>query len=1043
MKGENEQCNCKAIYPSKSHSSTYQKYERTPLESQFCPLYPTGMPSSQPSSRPSLQPSAQPSTSPSAQPSSIPTSQPSSSPTRQPSNQPSSQPSTSPSTQPSSQPSTSPSTQPSSQPTTSPTGQPTSEPTSYPTYQSDTRIVELPTHFYVSDTGVHFGVDYNFTHVGIDNRQHYLTAWVYDTGFGPSTQQYVSFFVKNSKTEKWIPFKSSASDRLAFACAPSTRANGSESGCLPRFHNCFYNWPLSDFIDKHEGGLLTIRATSYGILSSSCPHINKEGSKSAVYVKFELSTTSLETPAPTVQPTVAATTSQLSVQTIDNRLQVNLNEIGFAASAQITFAIAVLFAGIGIALSKIRQKGQSKAVKIKLMKAAIEAGLFGADISSLVFLMLQLYAIGIDKYGKAIIAVRFLYTIAAFYILISIYGPNKINKYAIFPSHLDILHMMKFSKLYGLLSLVLCLDINLIIFLPWKNSEFSRFSNGFPNLFVFRFTQLVTLCVTLLYIGLQIPILRSAETLEEKAYSYLNIALSSIKFLVALLSYILKVTFLTTANTEQDNIGLKKINADGETESDSDSDGSYNSDNDSNDSNRDKDREDNSHSHSLYNTYNDRMTYNPYNSSESIHNTDIDKSTELYPGYDNDIGNMGMGLGLEYDESIHNPLNQPAISNKHSINSTYSKNMKGKQDESDELEGFSSVTSGVDGEEIDDYDYDSLYMSTDITNTINPMKSSTTNTANTNANANDNNNDNDNDENHIRYTIDNIYEDIGAYSIRNDSSMQSNPMHSTSNSTSGSTNTRDLQQQMKSMKASLKAMESELKKKRKKERKRKKNESSINTSESGHENDMDLSTSSTSTSTSMKNTLSQRMNPMNWFSSSSSKNTTTPTTTSTNPNSMSSTHNPMSGMSMSTNNIVNIEADMDVELAVPTTSITEDTEIETETKIENKLDTNTESTIITDLDVEIETETETNREREIENDMNDVRDSLSGYNTRPTIAYDASRDTIPGLAVEDLAEIEAEVEVEVVQELEAKEKEENARVFRENNNITEEDTAQL
>ena len=192
-----------------------------------------------------MQPSGQPTTQPSGQPTNRPSGQPS----MQPTGQPTTQPSGLPTTQPSGQPTTVPSGQPSGVPTSVPSGQPTGEPSSSPTREAVTVTYANGTSFEISNNGLHFVSTRTFDQLGLEERQTFLSAYVWDTGFGPSTGQYVEFSVSGLPGGSRVPVLSS--NGSAVHCAPR---KADQPSCLrQQWSACFYNFDVTGVLNSLGG----------------------------------------------------------------------------------------------------------------------------------------------------------------------------------------------------------------------------------------------------------------------------------------------------------------------------------------------------------------------------------------------------------------------------------------------------------------------------------------------------------------------------------------------------------------------------------------------------------------------------------------------------------------------------------------------------------------------------------------------------------------------------------------------------------------------
>jgi len=73
----------------------------------------------------------------------------------------------------------------------------------------------------------------------------------------------------------------------------------------------------------------------------------------------------------------------------NNGVNLSFGQLGFVSVMQIAFAVSVIFAGIGLGLSKITEHEQCKAYQQKVVKAVIQMGLLGADLINFSFLIVE------------------------------------------------------------------------------------------------------------------------------------------------------------------------------------------------------------------------------------------------------------------------------------------------------------------------------------------------------------------------------------------------------------------------------------------------------------------------------------------------------------------------------------------------------------------------------------------------------------------------------------------------------------------------------
>ena len=149
----------------------------------------------------------------------------------------------------------------------------------------------------------------------------------------------------------------------------------------------------------------------------------------------------------------------------------------------------------------------------------------------------------------------------AIYFLSAVYSSKAYQDRTSFAHLLDRKHMLNGpnANVYALCSFIVFLDVQVLAYLPWFNSPFTRMSKGFPNMVVFRAVSWTTLITSLAFIGLQVPFLLNFDgPMLKKGFSGLSVALNCAKFFFALVTYFLKASALAGASTVPDLEELKQ-----------------------------------------------------------------------------------------------------------------------------------------------------------------------------------------------------------------------------------------------------------------------------------------------------------------------------------------------------------------------------------------------------------------------------------------------------------------------------------------------------
>ena len=231
---------------------------------------------------------------------------------------------------------------------------------------------------------------------------------MYNTGFGPSTAgEFVTFRI--GKNNEYITDPTDEKKRLL--CAPRDRAKA----CTTEYVPCIMNVDVTKYVDSSDGGSLDIKVTSSGVMASTCPK-DPNGKEYILYTKFELSQEPVLTLAPTASPTIAPTKA-LNISTSSITEGNTVKGVTFDGKSMWMMMYVTLAAGIlcflgGIRMVNLRKKS-SNAVSLSLMKNAGALGFLGAELMSLVFLVINLLQGDFNVYGKIIYSLRVIHVLIA------------------------------------------------------------------------------------------------------------------------------------------------------------------------------------------------------------------------------------------------------------------------------------------------------------------------------------------------------------------------------------------------------------------------------------------------------------------------------------------------------------------------------------------------------------------------------------------------------------------------------------------------------
>ena len=263
-------------------------------------------------------------------------------------------------------------------------------------------------------------------------------------------------------------------------------SKATRGGCKKKgYVYCMYNYEIPrESLRSVFGGSIFINATSRGVVASACP----SPSGHEIYVKYELTGGRYQaTPTPTMAPTQEPTKATTQV----NGLQLDINKLDVWKILQIAVAVGMILAAGAFYLCKLREKSK-EAYQHPLPYAVTNLGMLGVELTSLLFLLIELYRYGYRDSGSALVAFRFMKMVVGLVIVNGVYFPPSqsfLKSFMDFSPYIDWDHMIAESKVYLVVSVLSAVDLTFVVFLPWKNSRFATLSKGFPNLVLFRLVQ--------------------------------------------------------------------------------------------------------------------------------------------------------------------------------------------------------------------------------------------------------------------------------------------------------------------------------------------------------------------------------------------------------------------------------------------------------------------------------------------------------------------------------------------------------------------------
>ena len=419
---------------------------------------------------------------------------------------------------PSGQPTSQPTGQPTSQPTMKPSTQPRSQPSGNPTWQ-DSEVRHFGGQALCAQTpalGYQCTYTKTFENLGIVGRQLYLTAYIANTGIGPSTQEFVKYKVNGHFLPLGIPPEQQA-------CTSATVPGSTIFACDDDGVNgCFYNEDISDILSPEKGGSMTLVAQSSGVAVSLCPRDN-----APVYVNYTLSYNPVGTDSPTFSPT--------NFQIAGN---FQLNLISASDTGWLLTFLAINLGTFGIYAASLRVG--TKVYPMKLHIAGFRMAQVATELSSLGFLLVTIFRSKVVTQGYLILGGRFAHVLSAVYLYAIIFGPKWLTDKYPYTRMLERQHMAENSSVYGIISLLGFIDTSYFFFYPWLDSPFSRVSFGYPDLHTFRICEYTILITAASTLAFQFSYLNSTTiTPMEKTFFELNIVLQVLKIFLSTFGFLI------------------------------------------------------------------------------------------------------------------------------------------------------------------------------------------------------------------------------------------------------------------------------------------------------------------------------------------------------------------------------------------------------------------------------------------------------------------------------------------------------------------------
>jgi len=206
-----------------------------------------------------------------------------------------------------------------------------------------------------------------------------------------------------------------------------------------------------------------------------------------------------------------------------NNSSTSLISITPTALGVIGLILLQVIAGLGAFAVNMR-KG-THAVRIHHFKGATVMALLSGEWFTTVVVILHLF----DNpdfviYGILLIISRSIQMIICTFILALVFGSDSMRRRSDLSELLDNKHMAQKSKLYALISIFVLININAVVMFPWRNSAFSRASQGLPNMSLLVLHRRLSIIMSVLSVSILIPYLLYQKSVGiGSIFAYINV----------------------------------------------------------------------------------------------------------------------------------------------------------------------------------------------------------------------------------------------------------------------------------------------------------------------------------------------------------------------------------------------------------------------------------------------------------------------------------------------------------------------------------------
>lgn len=352
-------------------------------------------------------------------------------------------------------PTATPSTPPTLVPTAVPSSQPSSQPSTFPTYTPDTFETTVSV---VAVTPVAKSIVTNLGSGSV-----YVTVKLVLSYLSQASGGFITVTAGQDGNVQVV----------TTACAPVSACSTSGSDAV----YCAVNVDVSNVISSDNGGSLHLSAVTNTMdITGVTPQLCNVHGAQNIYFEVDYTVSAFRQPTlqPTVSPTAAPTKSTATVIVNNNSNLVTSNGAPFYV---IGCAMAA-FAALGVLLVRLHDRNK-KLTKLRLLAVCLDLALQGNLIVSEIFyitVLLQSDSKLFEAMAIVLIFARLQNAVTGVYLLYKLYTPS-FHCYELLEKEVLLIH----TKLHSGVQMLMMLDCAMFRYLPWRATELSFQSMGFPD----------------------------------------------------------------------------------------------------------------------------------------------------------------------------------------------------------------------------------------------------------------------------------------------------------------------------------------------------------------------------------------------------------------------------------------------------------------------------------------------------------------------------------------------------------------------------------